>query len=162
MIITSEWLKKNNACESGIQWFLQNCNNGIECVELCKKLMTAGEWGYNKWLIKKIKIESITIPDGVTTIGGYAFCNCSSLQSIAIPDGVTSIENLAFYGCSSLQSIAIPDGVTEIGDCAFEGCSSLQSIEIPDGVTSIGDLAFYGCSSKIQNYVADFLKRVKL
>ena len=162
MIITSEWLKKNNACESGIQWFLQNCNDGINDSELCKKLIMAGKWGYNMWLIKNIKIKSITIPDGVTSIGDGAFYGCSSLQSIAIPDGVTSIGYGAFYGCSSLQSIAIPDGVTSIKNLAFYGCSSLQSIEIPDGVTSIGDYAFDGCSPKIQNYVADFLKRVKL
>ncbi|WP_394901913.1 leucine-rich repeat domain-containing protein, partial [Bacteroides xylanisolvens] len=71
---------------------------------------------------------------------------CSSLTSITIPDGVTSIGSYAFSGCSSLTSITITDGVTNIGSYAFSGCSSLTSITIPDGVTSIGSYAFSGCS----------------
>ena len=91
-------------------------------------------------------LTSITIPDSVTSIGSSAFYGCSSLTSITIPDGVTSIESSAFYGCRSLTSITIPDGVTSIESSAFSGCSSLTSITIPDSVTSIGVEAFSGCS----------------
>ena len=89
----------------------------------------------------------ITIPDGVTSIGGGVFYECTSLTSITIPDSVTSIGNRAFEGCSSLTGIAIPDGVTSIGEYAFWVCSSLKSITIPESVTSIGDFAFADCSS---------------
>ncbi len=92
-------------------------------------------------------VTDLKIPNGVTSIGEYAFYDCSSLTSIEIPDSVTSIGSSAFYGCSSLTSIEIPDSVTSIGGGAFKGCSSLTSIEIPDSVTSIGGSAFYGCSS---------------
>ena len=92
-------------------------------------------------------LTSITIPDSVTSIGGYAFRNCSSLTSITIPDGVTSIGESTFEGCSSLTSITIPNSVTSIGIYAFFSCTSLKSITIPDGVTSIGGNAFRDCTS---------------
>ena len=93
-----------------------------------------------------------TIPDSVTSIGGYAFYYCSSLASITIPDGVTSIGVRAFSNCTSLASITIPDSVTSIGNCAFYYCSSLVSITIPDGLTSIGIEAFSGCYSLTDIY----------
>ena len=120
---------------------------------------------YNNSNVKKVVIEdgvtsigayafyecssltSITIPDGVTSIGISAFRNCSSLTSITIPDSVTSIGNSAFYYCKSLTNITIPDSVTSIGNFAFYNCRGLTSITIPDSVTSIGESAFSNCSS---------------
>jgi hypothetical protein len=92
-------------------------------------------------------LTSITIPNGVTSIDWFAFSGCTSLKSITIPNGVTSIDWLAFSGCTSLKSITIPNSVTSIGDSAFEDCSSLTSIKIPDSVTEIGSSAFSGCKS---------------
>ena len=92
-------------------------------------------------------LQSITIPDSVTSIGGGAFMLCSSLQSVTIPDSVTSIGDYAFSSCESLQFVTIHDSVTSIGYEAFSDCSSLQSVIIPDSVTSIGGRTFYGCSS---------------
>ena len=80
----------------------------------------------------------------VTSIGVYAFRDCTGLTSIVIPDSVTSIGYEAFYGCTGLVSIDIPDSVTSIGFSAFENCTALTSIDIPDSVTSIGDDAFSG------------------
>ncbi len=90
---------------------------------------------------------SITIPDSVTSLGGCAFYNCKSLTSAIIGNGVTSIDVDAFYNCTSLTSVTIGDSVTSIGDWAFSYCSSLTSITIPDSVTSIGSYAFYNCDS---------------
>ncbi len=90
---------------------------------------------------------SITIPDSVTKIGGYAFEGCTSLTSINIPDDVTVIEYCAFAGCTGLTSIAIPDGVTKIEWGAFESCTSLTSVTLPDSVTEIGNDIFKGCTS---------------
>ena len=67
-----------------------------------------------------------TIPTGVTSIGAYAFFDCTSLTSITIPDSVTSIGDRAFEDCFSLTSITIPDSVTSIGDGAFRGVQSVQ------------------------------------
>ncbi|MBS7364320.1 MAG: leucine-rich repeat domain-containing protein [Paludibacteraceae bacterium] len=72
---------------------------------------------------------------------------CSSLTSISIPEGVTSIGASTFEDCGSLKSISIPEGLTNIGEHAFRFCRSLKSIDIPESVTSIGNYAFSGCSN---------------
>ncbi|MEE1000919.1 MAG: leucine-rich repeat domain-containing protein, partial [Bacteroidales bacterium] len=86
------------------------------------------------------------IPNSVTSIGNYAFINCSSLTSVSIPNSVTSIGNYAFGNCSSLTSVTIPNSVTSIGTWAFAKCSNLNSISIGSGVISIGEEAFYHCT----------------
>ena len=86
--------------------------------------------------------SSYSIPDSVTSIGEYAFEDCTSLASITIPNSVTEIGGSAFYDCTSLTSITIPNSVTSIGYGAFDFCTSLASITIPDSVTEIGGGAF--------------------
>ena len=91
-------------------------------------------------------LTSITLPSGVTSIGGAAFMDCSGLTSLTIPSGVTSIGGLAFRGCSGLTNLTLPSGVTSIGGAAFEDCRGLTSLTIPSGVTSINESAFEDCS----------------
>ena len=81
------------------------------------------------------------IPQSVTSIGASAF-NGYDLTSITIPNGVISIGDYAFSRCTGLTSITIPNSVTSIGDYAFDGCSNLTSITIPNSVTSIGRFVF--------------------
>ena len=90
---------------------------------------------------------SFAIPDGVTSIGAWAFGRCSGLTNISIPNSVTSIGEYAFESCSNLTSITLPNSVTSIGQNAFKDCFSLTSISIPNSVTSIGEYAFEGCES---------------
>lgn len=94
-----------------------------------------------------IKSSFYTIPQGITTIGSYAFHECYSLTRITIPDSVTYIGDNAFEACSSLSSVAIPDSVTFIGNNAFYNCKFLTSVIIPDSVIVIGNNAFYDCKS---------------
>ena len=79
----------------------------------------------------------------------------NDIKSVSLPDGLTSIGEVAFYGCTSLSSVTIPDSVTSIGSYAFSGCTSLSSVTIPDSVTSIGYDAFYGCTSLTAINVAE-------
>ena len=73
-------------------------------------------------------VGTIEFDDDVTSIGRYAFYNCTSLTSIVIPDSVTVIVIDAFNSCSSLTSVTIGNGVTSIGESAFQNCRGLTSI----------------------------------
>ncbi len=68
----------------------------------------------------------------VTSIGGFAFENCSGLTSVTIPNSVTSIGEWTFYNCTGLTSVTIGNSVKSIGNYAFEGCSGLTSVYISD------------------------------
>ncbi|MCR5361124.1 MAG: leucine-rich repeat domain-containing protein [Bacteroidales bacterium] len=88
------------------------------------------------------EISDLIIPNGVTSIGGYALDNAKYLTSVSIPSSVTTIGVSSFYGCTGLTSVSIPDGVTSIGQQAFCRCTGLTSVNIPSSVTSIGGNAF--------------------
>ena len=90
-------------------------------------------------------LTSVTIPTSVTSIGDFAFYYCSGLTSVTISNSVTSIGNSAFSSCSGLTPVTIPNSVTSIGNYAFSMCSGLTSVTIPNSVTSIGNHAFRYC-----------------
>ena len=73
----------------------------------------------------------------------HLYLNDTEITDLVIPDGVTSIGRYAFFNCIGLVSVTIPNSVTSIGGSAFENCTALMSIEIPNSVTSIGYWAFH-------------------
>src|SRR6266498_654178 len=91
----------------------------------------------------------------VTSIGDYAFSDCTNLTSVMIPNSVISIGQQAFGNCTALTSVTIPDSVTRIGTSlnsagnagAFVNCTSLTNVIIGNNVTNIGGAAFFGCTN---------------
>ena len=92
-------------------------------------------------------LTSVTIPNGVTSIGYCAFKDCVNLTHVTIPDSVTKIEDWAFDGCSGLISITIPNEVTSIGFNAFRDCRKLTNIILPNSLTSVETTTFENCKS---------------
>ena len=97
------------------------------------------------WNSYKDIIQTVIIENGVTHVGGYAFCLCYALTSVTLPNSVTSIGYASFYNCSALTSLPLPNNMTTIGGFSLWGCSGLTSLTIPASVTTIDECAFYGC-----------------
>lgn len=126
-------------------------------------------------------VTDVTIPDGVKSIGKYAFYEYSSLKSISFPSSIRSIGESAFYFCNNLEkvefghelksignyafaytsltNITIPDSVTYIGDYAFS-CCSFESIVIPDSLTSVNDYAFSYCNDLKTAIIPDSVTKI--
>jgi hypothetical protein len=90
-------------------------------------------------------IQSITIPNTVTSIGNEAFKYCTVLNNVVIPNSVTSIGTSAFYGCTNLTSVVLSNSITTIPESCFIVCQNLTSITLPNSLTSIGLSAFLSC-----------------
>lgn len=100
--------------------------------------------GVAPWNKDYEEIRFVVIENGVTTIGEYAFENCTLLESVAISDSVEKIGKYAFSGCSALKRISLPDSIAQIGDHAFRA-SGLEAVKIPEGVTLLGEGMFARC-----------------
>ena len=89
---------------------------------------------------------TVSLPDGMTSIGGRAFLRCSSLTSIVFPSSLTSIGEYAFFQCDSLSSVTV-NGSVGIGKYAFYMCPSLSSVTVNGSVGTVGKYVFYMCPS---------------
>lgn len=104
-------------------------------------LSSIGDYAFqNCWAL-----EEVRVPEGVTRIGRYAFSDCSSLCRLVLPTGLEAIEDNSFYSCWSLTSMELPEGLIELGHSAFSLCYGLSSIGFPESLRVIGPFAFYGC-----------------
>ena len=117
------------------------------------------------WYQSRDSIQAVVIENGVTTIGGFAFSNCSSLTGITIPKSVTTIGEYAFPNCSSLKNVSITDLAAWCRiDFANDSTTTpmlyakniwldgqkIVSVAVPEGITEVKAYTFYGFKDLIQ------------
>lgn len=98
-------------------------------------------------------LTSVSLPEGVTSIGLGAFSDCNSLREVTLPLSLCTMHDLSFYRDSALVEIAIPASVARIGASAFAYCQHLDSVSMQQGTRSIARQAFYYCASLRDLYI---------
>lgn len=134
----------SGSCGSDLSWELNSENGHLSIFGSGEYLSGFHNDNFNDY---RDLVKTVSIPDGVTTIGYEAFRDFTSLTSISIPNSVTTLEEWTFSYCTSLTEIVLPNNITSIPYYAFLGCSSLASINLPNDITIIEGDAFNGCSS---------------
>ena len=108
------------------------------------------------WYNNRSDVITLIIDDSVTSIGDYAFYDCTNLKSVMIPESVTSMGDSAFEKCSNIENLYITDlakwcGINfyDVDSNPLSGAAELYvdgevltNLVIPDGITSIADFAF--------------------
>ena len=111
--------------------------------------------------INNALLTSLSIPEGVTAVGQYAFYGCSGANgNLVIPHSLKTISQYAFYGCSGLiGDLVIHNNVNSIEEHAFEGCSGFTgALTLPDALTTLGAYAFYGCTNLSELTIGEGVK----
>ena len=96
------------------------------------------------WSAYRNAILKVSVADGITSVGSYAFDSHSALGEVSLAESVTRIGRKAFALCTSLGGVEAK-GAAELGDYAFCGCTSLEYARFGDALTSVGDFAFESC-----------------
>ena len=91
-------------------------------------------------------LESVVIPEGVTTIAHYALMDCAELESVSLPSTLSAIGNYVFSGCSNLTSVTFPEAVSSIGSYGFDG-SGVTTLTFLGDAPAIGTDAFKGMTA---------------
>lgn len=141
--------------DGNIAWFLDTDTgiltlsgdgsmNDYNFVSIDDDVLSTAPWGKYHDVIRELDIQP-----GITSIGDYAFFDCSNVTSVAVPGSVTRIGSWAFYGCSGMTSMSLPNCVTDMGERTFYFCESLTDITIPESVTNLGNNLFGYCSSLV-------------
>ena len=100
-------------------------------------------------------IETVKIPESVTSIGEFAFYKCKKLKETYFPKSLEKLGKSAYSGCSEIKEVIVPDTVTEMGESEFSNCISLEKAKLSNQVTSIPNSTFAGCIALKEAVVPD-------
>ncbi len=117
--------------------------SGLESITIPENVTSLGDGCFSG--CESLTAITFEKQENITSLGDSCFDGCKALPSITIPENVTSLGNSCFRGCSTLNAITMSDNITSLGKECFKLCIKLSSITIPENVTSLGDTCFAGC-----------------
>jgi hypothetical protein len=122
--------------------FNRNVGYKVEYVTLPSTLQTIGNGAF-----MNSGIRSIEIPSTVKKIGKFAFMNCIRLRgTVKIPEGVTWLSTSCFEGCPLLEGVKLPSTLTGMGPSCLWGDGNIKELTLPEGLLEIGNCACVGLS----------------
>lgn len=130
------------------------------CVEITNVTISDGVTSIGSYAFCYCSVKSITLPFGLKHIGASAFFNCPNIQQINIPDSVEHIDPYAFSFCKGLHTVQLPSSLTLISEELFAECDNLKNLSIPDTVTEIGANAFLRCTAFILETLPSGIQRI--
>ena len=116
--------------------------SSLKLIDLSSSLRTIGDYCFQNCS----SLESIVIPNTVTSVGAGILRGCSSLTSVDWATSSHTIPAYTFSDCIGLQTLSLSGAVKEVGERAFDGCRSLSDFDF-SGVERLGERAFSGCSA---------------
>ena len=150
--------EKTGTCGENITWILDD--DGHLTISGTGPMESYDVYGSPFYDLKS-EIRSVTIEEGVTSVGSSAFCACSNITEVTLPGSIDRLGFHAFEWCGKLESIKLPDGLETICEDCFAYCSSLKSADLPDSVTSIGSYAFGQCGSLTEFEIPPKVTRIE-
>ena len=91
-------------------------------------------------------VTVFNIPDQITEIGEYAFCQTPNFVRVGIPASVTKIGDGAFYNCEKITNVTLTNPNVELGEMVWSSCYALSSVTLPEGLEKLGRQAFCFCN----------------
>ncbi len=143
----SDGATRSGDCGDDLTWTFDNTTGNLVITGSGK--MTDFKDKAAPWYSFKDSIKSISLPEGLTYIGTYAFVDCSAISGeLRLPTSIIAIGDNAFEGCKGFSgNLKLPSNLIEIGDNAFEGCSGFTgSLVFGDKFETLGNSAFASCS----------------
>ena len=132
------------------------CAFTAEAYAVPEGIASIGPWAFSGNNV----LRRVTLPATLTGIGDFGFNKCTALETAELPPALATIGRNAFYDCSFLTGVTLPDSLQVLGECAFLACTSLTKANVPGGVKSIGASAFEYCRGVTELVIAEGVEEI--
>lgn len=123
----------------GKQAFQQSA---VETLSVGEGVTEIGAWAFYSCG----SLAQIDLPSTLTAVGENAFLNCESVKTLALPDNLLTIESFGFGRMTNLVELTLPAKIKTLTNNAFNSCTNLATVHFNNELEAIDDNAFYGCA----------------